>query len=73
MKQVLNDDCFLYFDTLARPNSSSRISCSETGILSNLIVGACLSDSSSKYLIRSLTNARAARVFNVGNLVDCYY
>ena len=52
------------FDTLARFNSSSRISCSETGILCNLIVGTCLSDSSSKYLILSLTIAFAASVFN---------
>ena len=62
---------FLYFDTLARFNSSSLISCSETGILSNLIVGARLSDSSSKYLIQSLTNARAANCVRDGILLDC--
>ena len=61
----------VYFDTLARPNSSSLISCCETGILSNLIVGTCLSDSSSKYLIRSLTNARAANRVREGILLGC--
>ena len=50
----------------------SNISCSETGILCNLIIGTCLSDSSSKYLVLSLTIAFAASVFNVGNLLDCF-
>ena len=62
----------MYFDTLARPNSTSRIFCNETGILCNLIVGTCLSDNSSKYLILSLTIAFAASVFNVGNLLLCF-